>query len=94
MYENRPQGSKLTHMSADLHNVFGRNGAGGGGGSGLLGDTVAAVLSSSPCLTPAAATTSTGIPVAEGDDRFQESIYESLFWPYSFPHILCVMKFR
>lgn len=36
-------------MSADLHNVFGRNS--GIGGSGLLGEPVTAALSTSPAMT-------------------------------------------
>ena len=62
-------GPRLTHMSADLHNVFGR--FGGIGGSGLLGDPVTAALSTSPALTSQPAMPLTTPAATEGDDRFQ-----------------------
>jgi hypothetical protein len=68
-------GPRLTHMSADLHNVFGRNG--GIGGSGLLGDPVSAALSTSPTVTSQPVIPSVTSSAGDGDDRFQFLYYNS-----------------
>lgn len=68
-------GPRLTHMSADLHNVFGRNG--GIGGSGLLGEPVSVALSTSPSVTSQPAMLGLSTPGGEGDDRFQFLYYNS-----------------
>ena len=68
-------GPRLTHMSADLHNVFGRNG--GIGGSGLLGDPVSAALSTSPTVTSQPVIPSVTSITGDGDDRFQFLYYNS-----------------
>lgn len=61
-------GPRLTHMSADLHNVFGRN-----IGNGLLSDAMAVAMSTSPNVAtqPQIAATS------DGDERFQFMYYNS-----------------
>jgi hypothetical protein len=68
-------GPRLTHMSADLHNVFGRYG--GIGGSGLLGDPVTAAMSTSPIVTSQPVMPTVTAPGGEGDDRFQFLYYNS-----------------
>ena len=61
-------GPRLTHMSADLHNVFGRN-----IGNGLLSDAMAAAMSTSPNV----ATQPQIVATSESDERFQFMYYNS-----------------